>query len=115
MTGRSACYAWAAARGKQFTSSLKTDNLAEARRKLKDYRNDIGRIDPSAGKITVEALADRYLATVESQAPATVRKKKDIAQRVKNKWGVLQAKDLKKSQIMSWLASFRFGAGSRNK
>jgi integrase len=55
------------------------------------------------------------MATVESQAPATVRKKKDIAQRVKDKWGVLQAKDLKKSQIMSWLASFKFGAGSRNK
>lgn len=108
-------YALVKVRGKQFKSSLKTDNLAEARRKLKDYRNDIGRVDPDAGKITVEALADRYLATVESQAPATVRKKKDIAQRVKDKWGVLQAKDLKKSQIMSWLASFKFGAGSRNK
>ena len=84
-------YALVKVRGKQFKSSLKTDNLAEARRKLKDYRNDMGRVDAGAGKITVEALAERYLATVESQAPATVRKKKDIAQRVKDKWGVLQA------------------------
>ena len=47
----------------------------------------MGRVDPDAGKITVEALADRYLATVQHQAPATVRKKKDIAQRIKDKWG----------------------------
>jgi FixJ family two-component response regulator len=45
-------------RGKQFKCSLKTDNLAEARRKLKDFRNDTGRVDPAAGKITLEALAD---------------------------------------------------------
>jgi len=108
-------YALVKVRGKQFKSSLKTDNLSEARRKLKDYRNDIGRIDPTAGKITVEALADRYLATVAAQAPSTVRKKKDIAKRVKDQWGALQAKDLKKSQIMAWLASFEFGKGSRNK
>ena len=57
-------YALVKVRGKQFKSSLKTDNLAEARRKLKDYRNDIGRIDPNRGKITVEGLADLYLATV---------------------------------------------------
>jgi len=108
-------YALVKVRGKQFKSSLKTKNLTEARRKLKDFRNDIGRIDQAAGKITVEALADRYLATIQHQAVATVRKKKDIAQRVKDKWGVLQAKDLKKSQIMSWLAAFKFGSGSRNK
>jgi hypothetical protein len=100
-------YALVKVRGKQIKSSLKTDNLAEACRKLKDFRNDIGRVDPEAGKITVEALADRYLATV--------RKKKDIALRIKDKWGALQAKDLKKSQVMAWLASFKFGSGSRNK
>jgi hypothetical protein len=76
-------YALIKVRGKQFKSSLKTHNLAEARRKLKDFRTDIGRVDPDAGKITMEALADRYLATVQHQAPATVRKKKDIAQRIK--------------------------------
>jgi len=108
-------YALVKVRGKQFKASLKTVNLAEARRKLKDFRNDMGRIDPDAGKITVEALAERYLATVQHQAPATVRKKKDIAQRIKDKWGALQAKDLKKSQVMAWLASFHFGSGSRNK
>ena len=40
-------YALVVARGKQFKSSLKINNLAEARRKLKDYRNDMGRIDPN--------------------------------------------------------------------
>jgi hypothetical protein len=55
-------------RGKQFKAGLKTVNLAEARRKLKDFRNNMGRIDPDAEKITVEALADRYLATVQHQA-----------------------------------------------
>lgn len=63
-------YAPVKVRGKQFKSSFKTDDLAEAHRKQKDYRNDIGRVDPDAGKITVEALADRYLATVESQSPS---------------------------------------------
>jgi integrase len=108
-------YAVVRVRGKQFKASLKTDNLVVARRKLRDFRNDLGRVDLDAGKFTIEALADRYLATVQHQAPATIRKKKDIAQRVKDQWGALQAKDLKKSQIMGWLASFTFGTGSRNK
>jgi hypothetical protein len=36
-------YAVVRVRGKQFKSSLKTDKLAVARRKLKDFRNDLAR------------------------------------------------------------------------
>jgi len=114
-------YALVKVRGKQFKSSLKTDNLAEARRKLKDYRNDIGRIDPNRGKITIEGLADLYLATIQHQAPGTIQEKTAIAQRIKDKWGPLQAKDIKNSQVKAWLASLKFKRGkgtgkcSRNK
>ena len=53
-------YALVKVRGKQIKASLETKNLAEARRKLKDFRRNIGRVDPNAGKITVEAMADLH-------------------------------------------------------
>jgi hypothetical protein len=50
-------------RGKQVKRSLKIDNLAHVRRELKGLRRDQERIDPSAGKVTVESLCDRLLAS----------------------------------------------------
>ncbi len=108
-------YAVVRVRGKQYKASLKTDKLVVAKRKLKDFRNDLDRIDLHAGKISVEALADRYLGTIQHQSPETVDQKRRIAERVKKQWGPLQAKDLRNSQIMTWLASFKFGVSTRNK
>jgi integrase len=108
-------YALLKVRGKQIRASLKTSNLVEAKRKLADYRRDVGRIDVEAQKITISGLADRYLETVQHQAPATIRKKSDIAKLIKEKWGPLPAKNLNSQQIKAWLSSFPFGPASYNK
>ena len=107
-------YALVKVRGKQIKRSLETDYLAEARRKLKDFRNDIERVDPNAGRVTVVALADRYLATISHQAPKTVRRKQDIVVRIKAKWPLSIAAEVKKSEILTWLSAFSFGEVSYN-
>ena len=107
-------YALVKVRGKQIKRSLETDYLPEARRKLKDFRNDLERVDPSAGRISVVELADRYLATVQHQAPKTVRRKSDIITRIKAQWPKTVAADVKKSEVLAWLGAFPFGEVSYN-
>lgn len=51
--------------GKQFKSSLKTKDLAEARRKLRDKRNELEVAAPGANKVTVRELCEKCLETVK--------------------------------------------------
>src|ERR1700678_3619642 len=94
-------YALVKIRGKQIKRSLDTDNLPEARRKLRDFKNEQARTDPDAGRLTVNALCDRYVASVAHQAPRTVRRKGDIIKRIRARWGELQARKVKKSDILT--------------
>jgi len=107
-------YALLKIRGKQIKRSLKTDHLPEARRKLRDLKNDQARIDPLAGKMTVSALCDRQLNIVKNQAPRTVRRKSDILELIRRRWKDTDASRVKPSEIKSWLASFPFGPPSYN-
>ena len=68
-------YALLKIRGKQIKRSLKTDHLAQARRKLKDFRRDQACINPTAGKMTVARLCDRQLEIIKNGVPKTVRRK----------------------------------------
>jgi len=58
-------------RGKQIKNSLKTKNLPEARRKLKDFKADLERIDTSLGKITLSQLAEKYEKTIQHFSAST--------------------------------------------
>jgi len=107
-------YALVKVRGKQKKCSLRTPCLAEARRKLLDLRRELERTDPEAGRVTVDFLCSRYLTTIGYQAPKTIRRKKDIVCRIKAHWPHIQAAKVKKSDVLAWLASFRFGAASYN-
>jgi hypothetical protein len=60
-------YALVKIRGKQIKRSLDTDNLPEARRKLRDFKNERARIDQEVGRLTVDALCDRGLESGVSQ------------------------------------------------
>lgn len=108
-------YALVKVNGKQIRTSLKTTSILEARRKLRDHRKELTQVDPTLAKATVAELCERYVQSVGQQAPETLRKKKDIAEKIKKKWGVVRAKDLKKSEILTWLAGFKFGPSSYNK
>jgi integrase len=101
-------------RGKQIKRSLDTDNLPEARRKLRDFKIDQAKIDPLAGKLTVAGLCDRQLEIIKHQAPRTVRRKSDILALIRRRWKDTDASRVKPSEIKSWLASFPFGPPSYN-
>jgi integrase len=107
-------YALLKVRGKQIKRSLGTDNLPTARRKLKDFKREQERIDPDAGRISVEELCGRYLTTITHQAPKTVRRKVDIVRRIKERWERVSGAKVKKSEVLAWLSSFDFGGVSYN-
>jgi integrase len=106
-------YALVKIRGKQIKQSLKTSDLPEARRKLRDFKSDQARIDPDAGRITVSALCDRLEGGL-SQSPKTLEKKKLVFSRIRDHWANVQARKVKKSDIKLWLASFSFGPPNYN-
>ena len=96
-------YALVKVRGKQIKRSLDADNLPTARRKLKDFKRELERIDPDAGRLDVEELCNRYLATITHQAPKTIRRKSDIVTRIKRRWKGIAARKVRKSEILAWL------------
>ena len=104
-------------RGKEVRRSLKTTDRALAKRLLADKRNELVRVDLTAGKCSLAEMCDRYLATVQNQKPKTVRRKNDIAVRLKADFPGGAALDVRKvatTQIGRWLASYSFGAASFN-
>jgi integrase len=105
-------YALLKVRGKQIKRSLATRDLPEARRKLRDFKHEQERIDPDAGKLTVGALCDRLVAATSHQAAKTLERKTLIIRRIRDKWQDVPARKVKKSDVMVWLASFKFGAAS---
>lgn len=103
--------------GKEIRQSLRTTDRAMAKRKLADLQRDLGRIDLSAGKITLAELCDRYLLTVAHQKPKTVRRKQDIVKRIKADWpggSEVQIGKIPASDVKAWLAGYKFGAASYN-
>lgn len=79
-------YALVKVRGKQIKSSLETKNLPEARRKLKDFKADLERIDTSLGKITLSQLADKYEKTIQHFSDSTITNKTRVLNVVRTEW-----------------------------
>jgi integrase len=103
--------------GKEIRQSLRTTDRALAKRKLADLQRDLGRIDLSAGRITLAELCDRYLTTIAHQRPKTIKRKRDIVKRIKADWpggAEIQAGKVVPSQILAWLAAYKFGPPSYN-
>src|SRR4030095_7099693 len=72
--------------GKEIKRSLGTTDRALARRKLAALKDELRQIDRSQGRLTLEELADRYLATIQHQKPKTVERKTFIVGRIKSDW-----------------------------
>ena len=119
-------YALVKHEGKQKRASLETTDKATAKRKLGDFQRDLGKVDQSEGRLTLRELCARYLATVQNQSPATLRRKKDILTRLLTDFpdgAVVQVSKINSSDIQAWLASYaptgqqtnrRFGYASHN-
>ena len=103
--------------GKEIKRSLETADPALAKRKLAAFREEQRQIDRSQGKLTLDALCDRYLKTVQHQRPKTVERKTFIVGRIKNDWQtgrLTQVAKIKPSDVDLWLSRYRFGSASRN-
>lgn len=77
-------YAITKVRGKQIKKSLNTDNLPEARRKLKDHRASVTRIDHKAARNTLAHYADVFLG--EAKEDTFSKNKARIVDLIKTKW-----------------------------
>ena len=103
--------------GKQKKRSLQTTDQKVAKRKLGDFKRELGSVDLSAGKVTRRELCDRYMATVQNQKRATVSRKQRIAKRLLKDFPdgpKCQISKIKRSALEAWLAKYPFGYASRN-
>ena len=110
-------YARMAVAGREVRRSLRTRDPALAKRRLAELRGDLARVDHSAGKVTLAALVDRYLATVAHQGRSTLVQKRGIAAKVKRDWPGGANVDIRKvvrSQLDIWVGKYSFGGSSRN-
>ena len=103
--------------GKELRRSLGTTDRALAKRKLADLQRSLARVDLNAGRFSLGDLCERYLATVQNQRPKTVRRKRDIAARLRRDFpgGVdVPISKVAASQVQAWLAGYDFGPPSHN-
>ncbi len=109
-------YALVKHEGKQKRASLETTDKTVAKRKLGDFQRDLGKVDPSQGRVTLRELCDRYLLTVQNQAPATVYRKKHIIDRLLQDFpggADAQISKIRQSSLEAWLATYKFGYASQ--
>src|SRR5215471_14314730 len=69
-------------KGKLYRRKLETDDLALAKRKLRDFKNDLERTDASKGNKSFAAVLDDYNATLKG-SDSTLEKKRAIIQKLR--------------------------------
>jgi integrase len=93
-------------RGKLYRRKLETDDLALAKRKLRDFKNDLERTDATKGNTSFAKLLDIYKTTLVL-ADSTKKKKLAVIDKLKETWfGTerLPLRTIKSSQVKAWLA-----------
>jgi integrase len=101
---------------KLYRESLKTKDLALAKRKLRDFVMRIDRTDPRYGKISFYCwLKDFYYPTLKG-SESTLADKWRIIERIKRTWVAARAqpmRDVKPTEVERWLAE-QFGDWSQS-
>lgn len=111
-------YAFLRHQGKLLKRSLKTDDLPQAKRNLAKLRGELSRVNLKAGHMTLQALCEDYLQSL-NQAPRTIRDKKQIVERVLRDWphpakAKCQIREIRSAEVRKWLASYEVGASAHN-
>jgi integrase len=101
-------------RGKLYRESLKTTDLAFAKRKLDDLKRRLDRTEPRFGRMSlVTWLEDGYAPTLRG-SERTLREKQRVIRRVKEQWVFARTqpmRDIKESQLVAFLNE-QFGSWS---
>jgi integrase len=93
-------------KGKLYRRKLETDDLALAKRKIRDFRNNLERTDASKGNASFEKVLDAYTDTLTG-TDSTKEKKLVVVAKLKQTWfGIdsLPLRTVKPSQVQTWLA-----------
>ena len=92
-------------KGRLYRRRLGTDDLEFAKRKLRDFKNDLGRTDVTKGNVSLGAVLDNYAATLAG-AESELRKKRALIAKIKATFfgaDSLPLRTVKPSQIEAWL------------
>jgi integrase len=93
--------------GKLYRRSLGTADYQLARRKLSDFKRDLGRTDARAGKTTFGAVLDKYAQTIGGLSASSQKDKRAIITKLKSMWlgiDALPLRVIKPSDVSAWLS-----------
>ena len=93
--------------GKLHRKKLGTNDYQLARRKLADFRRDLGRTDASLGNTSLTEVLKKYERTIGVLSPKTQRDKHTIIEKLRNEWfgaGTLPLRSIKPSDVEAWLS-----------
>jgi integrase len=92
--------------GKEIRRSLKTSDPALAKRRLRDLRRDLERLNNEAANVTLGEYLGTFLASSQHKSKSTQQKFDAIAKRIREEWpdGTGQKlRDVKPSDVLQWL------------
>jgi integrase len=107
-------YAFVRRRGKLYRESLKTNDLAFAKRKLGELKRRLDRVEPRYGRVSLVTWLEEGYAPTLHGSPRTLAEKQRVIRRVKDKWVSARTqpmRDIKESQVVAFLNEW-FGSGS---
>lgn len=93
-------------KGKLYRKKLNAGDLGVAKRKLRDFKNDLERTDATKGNTSLAKVLDDYAATLTG-AETTLENKRAIVAKLKQTWfGIdsLPLRTVKPSQVSAWLS-----------
>ncbi len=99
-------YARVWVRGKEIRRSLKTTDWQLAKRRLRDLRKDLEKLDSEVAHVTLKAYLETFLASSQNKSKSTRQKFEAIAKRMHDEWpgGTGQKlRDVKPSDVLRWL------------
>jgi len=111
-------YARVRYQGKLYRRKLGTDDFEYAKRKLSEFRHDLGRTDHTKGNTSFGAVLDDYAATLTG-AESAIEKKRALIEKIKATFfgaSSLPLRTVKPSQVEKWLSKYygSFSASAYN-
>jgi integrase len=95
-------------RGKLYRRKLGTNDLDLAKRKLRTFKDDLGRTDAAKGNASFASVLDAYALTLTG-APSTLKEKFAVIEKLKATFfgvGTLPLRAVKPSQVTAWLSKY---------
>jgi integrase len=93
--------------GKLHRKKLGTDDYQLARRKLADFRRDLGRTDASLGNTSLAEVLSKYERTIGGLSASSQKDKRALCSKLKSGWfgaGTLPLRSIKASDVEQWLS-----------